>query len=167
MVDTPTVVMVYFSKTRYVLSLLGREKSCKIQQGYLICEGEKEKKRVYPITTEHAILISLPWIAILVLCVYIYFLKPLVALDFERLIVFSGFFLLGYITMKGIPFLLGIAIILVALYKLMLVFNAVGGMFAGFILFLIGLVLERGYRTEDWTIIIDGEDSHGRQRKGP
>lgn len=158
MVDTPSLVMVYFSKTRYVLSLLGREKSCKIELGYLICDGEKEKKRVYPITTETAILISLPWIAILALCVYIYFLKPLLALDYERLIVFSGFFLLGYITMKGIPFLLGLAIVLLAFYKLMLVFTAVGGMFAGFILFLIGLVVEKGYRTEDWMIIIKGEE---------
>ncbi len=159
--------MVYFSKTRYVLSLLGREKSCKIQHGYLICEGEKEKKRVYPITTENVILISLPWIAILVLCFYIYFLKPLVVLDYERLIVFSGFVVLGYITLKGIPYLLGIAIILLALYKLMLVFNAVGGMFAGFILSLIGLVLERGYRTEDWMIILKGEEDNdgGRQEK--
>jgi len=159
--------MVYFSKTRYVLSLLGREKSCKIQHGYLICEGEKEKKRVYPITTEKAILISLPWIGILVLCVYIYFLKPLAIFDYERLIVFSGFVVLGYITMKGIPYFLGIAIILLALYKLILVFNAVGGMFVGFILFLIGLVLEKGYRTEDWVIIIKGEeDNDGGERQG-
>lgn len=145
--------MIIYSKSRYVVSFLGLEKSARVEGNLLILKDKSYQLR--PMEPREVLIASLLWLVFLSLNLYLYPFSSLLVLDIKSLLVWIVGSILCFITFYArVPFLLGAGIILVALVKLTLVFDYVAGMIGGFSFYVLYLISSRALITQDGLIII-------------